>query len=275
MSNAGLPWMERTAYRYPNEHLILAVTALLVFVVIAVSAAATFCASFLFVLAFVLLSYYFSRANHQALLRQAQKITPERSPRLARLVQQGLSRLRPGPVDVFIVPSKQINAYTFGLGSPKVVVLYQSLFQVMDEDEISFILGHELGHVALGHTWLNSLIGGMAGIPASFSAVILLNAAFLWWNRTCEFSADRAGLLACGSLAKAVSALVKLDAPEATTKAELAAAYRRLDAQDDDVANNLSEILATHPMLIKRITALRRYAGSSQYQRLQARLPGV
>jgi hypothetical protein len=34
--------------------------------------------------------------------------------------------------------------------------------------------------------------------------------AFLWWNRACEYSADRAGLLACGRLHKAISALVKL-----------------------------------------------------------------
>ena len=45
---------------------------------------------------------------------------------------------------------------------------------------------------------LNWLVGGMAGIPSPFMASALLAMAFLWWNRACEFSADRAGLLACG-----------------------------------------------------------------------------
>jgi Zn-dependent protease with chaperone function len=264
--------MRTTAYRFPNEHIILIFTIFLVLVVIAISATATLCASFIFVIGFAIFSYAAGKSNHQALIAQAQRVTPQSMPGLAQIAQRGVSRLQPGPVDVFVAPSRQLNAYTFGLSSPKVVVLYAALFKVMDEDEIAFILGHELGHVALGHTWLNSLLGGMAGIPASYSAAIILSGAFLWWNRTCEFSADRAGLLACGRLDKAVSALIKLVAPGADTAAELQAAYQQLDAEDDNPWNNLVEGLASHPMLIKRIEALRRYAGTQEYARLQAKM---
>ena len=260
--------MRTTAYRFPNEHLILTFTLFLVLVVIGVTATATVCASVVFVAAFTLMSYSFSKSNHQALVRQAQRVTSAEMPGMAELVRRGVSRLQPGPVEVFVAPAKQLNAYTFGLSSPKVVVLYSSLFKVMDEDEILFILGHELGHVALGHTWLNSLLGGMAGIPASFSAAIILSGAFLWWNRTCEFSADRAGLLACGRLDKAVSALIKLAVPGAESQAELEAAYRQLDSEDDNPWNNLGEALTSHPMLIKRIQALRQYAGTAAYKKL-------
>lgn len=264
--------MRTTAYRYPNEQLILTLSLFLVFLVIAVTATATVCASVIFVAGFVALSYSFSKVNHQGLIRQAQRVNTQETPGLAKLAQRGIKRLQPGLVEVFVVPSRQLNAYTFGLSEPKVVVLYASLFKVMDEDEIMFILGHELGHVALGHTWLNSLLGGMAGIPTSFSAAVILSGAFLWWNRTCEFSADRAGLLACGRLDKAVTALIKLAVPGADTDAELRAAYSRLDAEDDNPWNNLGEALTTHPMLIKRIEALRRYAGTQEYNKLQARV---
>jgi Zn-dependent protease with chaperone function len=264
--------MRTTAYRYPQEQLILTLTMLLVFVVIALTATATLCASGVFVVAFALYSYAASKANHRALIAQAQQVTPQSMPGLAEVIRRDVRRLQPGPIEVFVAPSRQLNAYTFGLSSPKVVVLYSSLFKVMDEDEISFILGHELGHVALGHTWLNSLLGGMAGIPASISAAIILSGAFLWWNRTCELSADRAGLLACGRLDKAVAALIKLAAPGADTSAELEAVYRQLHAEDDNIWNNLGEALASHPMLIKRIEALRQYAGTQEYKRLQARM---
>jgi Zn-dependent protease with chaperone function len=189
------------------------------------------------------------------------------------LIRQAIARLRPDAVEVFVAPSRNMNAYTFGLTSPKVVVLYSALFNVMDEDELLFILGHELGHVALGHTWLNSLVGGLAGIPAPWSAGAILAVVFLWWNRMCEYSADRAGLLACGKPEKAVTALIKLAAgPGASSEVDLRRTYQQIDAEDDTLLGELGEALGTHPMLIRRIQALRRYARSGQYHRLQARL---
>jgi len=263
--------MRTTAYRYPREHLILTLTLILVLGVIAITVAATVCSSAIFFIGFILLSFYLGRSHHQTLLKSARRITPAETPELQRIVRTGVTRLQPGEVQVYVVPSRMLNAYTFGLSSPKVVVLYSGLIKVMDEDELLFILGHELGHVALGHTWLNSLVGGMAGIPAPFSAAIAMSMAFLWWNRSCEFSADRAGLLACGKPEKAVTALVKLVAgTQANTQSGLQRAYQQIDAEDDTVLGNLGEVMATHPMLIRRIEELRRFAASEKYRRLQS-----
>ena len=260
-----------TAYRYPREQLILSLTLLLVFLVIALTATATVCLSAVFILAAVAISYAMNRAHHRALLAQAREVTPRSTPHLATLVAESAAKLQTEPVQVFVAPSDTLNAYTFGLLPPKVLVLHSALLQVMDQDHLRFILGHELGHVRLGHTWLNSLVGGMAGIPSPFLGSTLLAMAFLWWNRACEFSADRAGLLACGNPHKAVGALVRLAAgTEAHTQSDLQRVYRLLDAEDDHILSNLSETLTTHPMMIRRINALRRYAASSEYRRLQA-----
>ncbi|MCC7129820.1 MAG: hypothetical protein B6D39_06385 [Anaerolineae bacterium UTCFX2] len=265
--------MRTTAYRYPSEHLILAITILLVLAVIALTATATVCASVIFVLAFVALAYQMGLAHHRQLVRSARRVEAQGMPELAELARAGVERLQPGAVEVYLLPSRELNAYTFGLSEPKVVVLYTALFKVMDADEMLFIIGHELGHAALGHTWLNSLVGGLAGVPSPFSAAALLTLAFLWWNRACEYSADRAGLLACGKPDKAVSALVKLGAGlQALDRNALEAAYRRIDAEDDQLLSGLNEALGSHPMLIRRIEKLRAYAASAQYQRLKAQL---
>jgi Zn-dependent protease with chaperone function len=265
--------MRTTAYRYPGEQVILLVTLTLVGGVIALTAAATVCASVLFIFAFIAMSFSFTRSHHQNLVRSAIRVNPQTAPEIEEIARQGIARLQPGEIQVYVTPSNELNAYTFGLDTPKVVVLYSALLKVMDRDELAFILGHELGHVALGHTWLNSLVGGIAGIPSSFSAAMLLTMAFLWWNRTCEYSADRAGLLACGNPEKAISALVKLAAgPEADTQIELAQAYRRIDAEDDTLLGSFNEALTTHPMLIRRIRQIRAYAGSAEYDRLRRRM---
>jgi len=264
-----------TAYRYPRERLILALTLILVLLVIAVTATATVCLSAAFVLLMVAIAYALNRSHHRALLEQAWPVTPQHMPNLAPLVAETAARLQVGSVQVFVAPGKTLNAYTFGLFSPKVVVLHSALLQVMEADELRFVLGHEMGHVRLGHTWLNSLVGGMAGIPSPFLASTVMSMAFLWWNRACEHSCDRAGLLACGEPRKAISALVKLAAgPEARTQAGLRRALARVQAEDDHALGYLRQALATHPMMIRRIEELRRYAASREYRRLQPLVDG-
>ena len=241
--------------------------------VIGVTVTATVCTSGIFILVYILISFFIGRSHHQSLISNAKLLTQRSNPELAKIIQRGERRLKPGPIQVYVVPSMQVNAYTFGISSPKVVVLYSALFKLMDKDEILFILGHEFGHVALGHTWLNSLVGGIAGIPSSWSVGALLTMVFLWWNRTCELSADRAGLLACGNLDKAISALIKIGAgTNVKTTNAMEMAYQRIDAEDDTVWGNVKETLATHPMLIRRIQELRKFAVSDRYRRMQVRV---
>ena len=258
-------------YRNPDELPILAGTLLLALGVVALTATATVCTSVIFVLGFVLISYQATLSHHQQLLRSAHRVASPESPVLAEVVAAAAGRLRPGPIEVYLLPTRQLNAYTFGLGTPKVIVMYTGLLRIMDEDEIKFILGHEMGHVALGHTWLNSLIGGMAGIPSAFSAAAVMALAFRSWNCACEYSADRAGLIACGKLEKAISALLKLAAgPQANDLGDLQRAYQQIDAEDDTFWGELNEKMASHPLMIRRIERLREFARSRGFQNLSS-----
>ncbi len=262
-----------TEYRYPYEYLILLLTVLVVLLVIAFTAAATVCGSAIFVPLVVIIGYFASRNNHHALLAQGQQVTPESAPGMIPIIEMNSARLQVEPVDVFIVPSNRLNAYTFGMDSPKAIVLYSPLFNIMDQDEIQFILGHEMGHVKLGHTWLNTLVGGMAGIPSSYGALAIMELAFRWWNRACEYSADRAGVLACSKPAKAITALIKLEAgPAARTQAGMQAAIQHIEAEDGDILQNITELVATHPMIAKRVDEIRKFAASPEYRTLQAKM---
>lgn len=48
--------------------------------------------------------------------------------------------------------SSHSNAFMFGFGKNKRIVLFDTLMTQVDDDEILAILGHELGHWKLGHT---------------------------------------------------------------------------------------------------------------------------
>jgi Zn-dependent protease with chaperone function len=243
---------------------------LLVLTIIILTTAMTLTVAGLFILVMLVITYLSNNTQHSILVRRSYHITDRSPADLVNLVNSCQVRLLPGDIDLYVAPNLQLNAYTFGISGPKVIVLYSSLFDVMDADELRFVLGHEMGHVSLGHTWLNSLVGGMAGIPTSFGASIILNASFLWWNRTCEYSADRAGLLACNNPDKAISALVKLaNGGKTQSQADLSKTLRLIESQGGNVINQLEEVLSNHPMIIRRIQALRQYASSGQYMRLQ------
>ena len=261
-----------TSYRYPNEEIILMLTLGGLFGVLLLTAGLTVCLVPLLVGVMVVLAYYMNRSHHQSLLQQATLVGMENAPQLTRLVEGCRRRLRTGPVQTFVAPQRALNAYTFGFSSPQVVVLFQPLLRVMDADELRFIVGHELGHVGLGHAWLNTLLGGMAGVPLPFGAAVVVTLAFRWWNRACEFSADRAGLLACGKPEKAISALVKLVTGGISSQAEMDRALQVIEAEDDSPLHVLSESLSTHPMLVKRIDQIRQYAADPQYRRLLAQI---
>ena len=263
-----------SSYRYPHERLILALTLVLVLAVIAISAVATFCGSLLFVLVMLVISFLLNCSHHKELIQEARPVTDQVAPELAALVKSCAARLQPGSFSTFIAPGNILNAYTFGLGEAPVLVVYSGVLRIMDEDELRFIIGHELGHVSLGHAWLNSLVGGMAGIPSPYFAAVLLYFSFRWWNRACEYSADRAGLLACGKAEKAASALVKLTGGTAALRSleGWQQALQRIEAEDDHLEGNLKELISSHPLIIRRLQALNQYAASAEYQHLQAQV---
>jgi STE24 endopeptidase len=67
-----------------------------------------------------------------------------------------------------------INAYVTGVGASKRVVVWDTTIQKMNPDEVLAVVGHELGHYVLGHTWKSFLFftGGMlVGLYVAYRAL--------------------------------------------------------------------------------------------------------
>ena len=71
--------------------------------------------------------------------------------------------------------SRHTNAYFSGLGRVKRIVLYDTLIQAHDEDEILAVLAHEMGHLKKGHVWKQILMFGGASLPILFIASLLIH----------------------------------------------------------------------------------------------------
>ncbi|HYE71792.1 MAG TPA: M48 family metallopeptidase [Blastocatellia bacterium] len=57
-----------------------------------------------------------------------------------------------------------VNAYVTGFGNTQRIVLWDTILTKLDEDELLFVMGHEMGHYVLGHVWKTILF---------FSALII------------------------------------------------------------------------------------------------------
>ncbi len=49
--------------------------------------------------------------------------------------------------------TKALNAYVTGFGNTKRIVLWDTTIAKLDENELLFVMGHEMGHYVLGHVW--------------------------------------------------------------------------------------------------------------------------
>ena len=72
--------------------------------------------------------------------------------------------------------TNQINAYVTGLGASKRVVVWDNTIKKMAPDEVLFVVGHEMGHYALGHVF-KGIVFGLAGI---FVALYIAYHALQW-----------------------------------------------------------------------------------------------
>jgi hypothetical protein len=141
-----------------------------------------------------------------------------------------------------------LNAFATKFIGRNFVVIYSDLLEACEEDgkELDMIIGHELGHLALGHLkWLLFLS------PAKI--VPWLGTAY---SRACEYSCDRCGYVVAGELAAASRGLVILAAGgKYAAKVNLDAFVRQ--AQDTrGFWTSVFELNASHPFLPKRVAAL-------------------
>lgn len=98
-------------------------------------------------------------------------------------------------VDLFVHASSEIQASCLNISSKKCVIkISSSLINLLNEAELSFVIGHELGHFIFEH-------GSDANNEYSLE--------FFQKLRSQEISVDRIGLISCGKLDHAMSAIVK------------------------------------------------------------------
>lgn len=221
------------------------------------------------------------------LLASAVRLGPRQYPSLYRRFVALASALDcPTLPSLYLRQSREVNAWASGI-SNLVVVLECGLLDLLSDAEVDFVMGHELGHVCAQHMKWQSIayslvtLGAMGQsalgplAPVAGLAIIGAQIAILDWSRKAEFTADRAGLLACQSIDSSLSALGKLAAGtmRSIETVDLEVLVNQGGSLDELTDNSLvakmlrlqSLMSMTHPYIPVRVHDLKLWHESGEY----------
>jgi STE24 endopeptidase len=73
--------------------------------------------------------------------------------------------------------TKKYNAYVNGFGASQRIVLWDTILHGMKEDEILYVMGHEMGHYKLHHIWQGIAVSALLAFVLLWVAARLCDAA--------------------------------------------------------------------------------------------------
>ena len=106
---------------------------------------------------------------------------------------------------IFVREDNYVPAVALGFGQPYALVLSSHWIELFADDELAFMIGRELGHIAAGHTRFHSLLS------VNGNENPLISLIFGAWLRRCALTCDKVGLLCCGSLDAAIAGAGRRD----------------------------------------------------------------
>ncbi len=116
-----------------------------------------------------------------------------------------------GKVDFYITGDSSVNAFAISSmngDEPNIRNVNSSLIELMTEDELRFVVGHEMGHLINGNARLVRLINFI--YPGDVEPPITMQYKIRLWEQLNELIADRFGFLAMPRIETCISAFFKM-----------------------------------------------------------------
>jgi Zn-dependent protease with chaperone function len=230
-------------------------------------------------------SWGFERLLRVQLTGSYLRATPDSFPDLHATLRKACELLdSPVIPDLYLAPG-DINAFTAGVERP-LILLYAGAIDLLTPEELLYVIAHEVGHIKSQHVLyyqiaefipvIGEIVGAATfGLGEIFSAG--LQVALLRWKRMSEYTADRAGLLACKDAEVALRTLMKLAGLPAKSYAsvnteDFIAQAREFQAMDTDKLSTLAKFFstmgATHPWTVMRAQELLHWVDDGSYERV-------
>jgi Zn-dependent protease with chaperone function len=217
------------------------------------------------------------------------RVTPKMFPRLHKSLIWATKILDVAEPELYVMTDPKPNAFTYGHTRP-FITLTTGLIDMMSDEELFFVIAHELGHIKGGHVLYGTMARNIAPLIQLLGEFTLgigsllgrgLIYALFEWYRAAELTADRAALLCVQDLEPARSAFMKLAGGTTRLAAEIdrdeflrqVRDYEDMDRSTLDRAYKfLMTLDRTHPYALQRAKEIEVWYESG-YQDVMARHP--
>ena len=176
-------------------------------------------------------------------------------------------------VDFYVTGDSTLNAFSIASedeGHPHIVNINSAMFDLMSEEELRFVIGHELGHIINKDSALKRLIYFVFP-PDSTNPPITLQYKIRLHDQLAELVADRYGFLANRDLNACVTAFYKM-----SSGLDLAKMNVSIDALLSDNRKRLDYFLKgkglsryDHPVNPIRVQAINLFASAKSKKELE------
>ena len=209
----------------------------------------------------------------------ALRVNERQFPRVERIYGEVRRTLdAPERYDLFITQTPMVNAGAYGMEKP-FILLNSGAVSLLDDEELAFLIAHELGHIMSGHALYRTMTAlllelAQRGYPLVGLAARTVLLALLEWYRKSELSSDRAALLAVQDPQVVYRTFLKLAGGGNTAETDLDEFLRQAEEyrESEDVADSVFKVLnlmaATHPFHVLRVSEVRAWVESGEYERI-------
>jgi Zn-dependent protease with chaperone function len=204
------------------------------------------------------------------------RVTPKMFGRLHRSLTWACKILDVAEPEMYVTLDPVPNAWTYGHTKPFITVT-SGLIDMMTDEELFFVIGHEVGHIKAGHVLYGTMARNIAAVVELIGQATLgigawlgqgLVVALYEWYRCAELTCDRAALLCVQDLEPGRDTFMKLAGGTTRLAAEMdrdeflrqVRDYEDVDHSTLDKAYKLLlTIPRTHPFAMQRARELERW----------------
>ncbi len=115
------------------------------------------------------------------------------------------------PIDFYITGDSDVNAMSFASTDkdrPHIIEINSGLFNLMNREELKFVIGHEIGHLINQDTAILRLFHFV--YPDIDSCPLFMSRRLALYRQISELGADRYGYMACENLDACITSIFKI-----------------------------------------------------------------